>query len=278
MPITANSNIGGLWLCAGIVIVGLLILGSAHHRSMNAVSSDATEKKKQKKPTRGDALDSLYGKKMAASSTLVSPAEFVQNIRRACGRDTSFLPDYNPDLYDSEHYEKFNNCYAYAHMDRKDDIHRHAKPQPGFKRGLKPLREQDYTPKNFIKRVMLDYPKDEFRPIEDKSECACGMYKVALFLDNKGPRQDYHWYRQDSTGFWSHKPGGTEVSHVDASGNPISDPAVADRNYDKNDDGYNYEVAVGYFCVSADPKELEINNSTLEEFLARKNATQQTWM
>ena len=35
-----------------------------------------------------------------------------------------------------------------------------------------------------------------------------GEYAVLLVVD---PNNDYHWYRQDSDGTWSHKPGATKV-------------------------------------------------------------------
>ena len=40
---------------------------------------------------------------------------------------------------------------------------------------------------------------------------------------------DYHWYRLDNTGYWSHKPGATLVTDRDNSGNRILDPRYADR-------------------------------------------------
>ena len=43
-------------------------------------------------------------------------------------------------------------------------------------------------------------------------------YKIALVIDDLGEEQDYHFYRQDSDGYWSHKPGKEEVRRVDASG------------------------------------------------------------
>ena len=42
---------------------------------------------------------------------------------------------------------------------------------------------------------------------------------------------DYHWYRQDKGGLWSHKPGVTPVVNVDASNSLINNPAKADRKY-----------------------------------------------
>ena len=43
------------------------------------------------------------------------------------------------------------------------------------------------------------------------------------------PGNDYHWYRQDQGGCWSHKPGHTAVRNVDNSGNRISDPRTCNR-------------------------------------------------
>ena len=58
---------------------------------------------------------------------------------------------------------------------------------------------------------------------------------------------DYHFYRQDKNGTWSHKPGRTAVSKVDASGKIILNPLIANRNY-KN--GYNYSKPCFFFCVN----------------------------
>ena len=41
----------------------------------------------------------------------------------------------------------------------------------------------------------------------------------------------YHWYREDKGGYWSHKPGITPVTNIDASGRLISNPAKANHNY-----------------------------------------------
>lgn len=40
---------------------------------------------------------------------------------------------------------------------------------------------------------------------------------------------DYHWYRQDDDGSWSHKPGHSKVINTDSAGNPISNPETANR-------------------------------------------------
>ena len=75
-----------------------------------------------------------------------------------------------------------------------------------------------------------------------------GYYKIALVIDNDGNRQDFHWYRQNPDGTWSHKRGQGIVNNLDASGKIIYDPATADRNY-SND--CNYTVFAGYYMVTA---------------------------
>ena len=37
---------------------------------------------------------------------------------------------------------------------------------------------------------------------------------------------DWHWYRLDNNGQWSHKPGSTSVTDTDNIGNVITDPRV----------------------------------------------------
>jgi hypothetical protein len=52
-----------------------------------------------------------------------------------------------------------------------------------------------------------------------------GFY-VALVI---WPGEDFHWYRQDSNGCWSHKPGQTAARNTDNKGAPITDPKTCDR-------------------------------------------------
>lgn len=39
---------------------------------------------------------------------------------------------------------------------------------------------------------------------------------------------DFHWYRLDNNGRWSHKPGQTGATDLDNSDRPITDPRTAD--------------------------------------------------
>jgi hypothetical protein len=76
-----------------------------------------------------------------------------------------------------------------------------------------------------------------FTPIGRYEVCPSGTYKVALVVSSS----DYHWYRQDSDGLWSHKRGTTPVKRTDESGDLIIDPYIADRD--------SYTTFVGYYAV-----------------------------
>ena len=71
-----------------------------------------------------------------------------------------------------------------------------------------------------------------------------GFYLTAIVLDTRKGIQfsdsrsdfeqpDYHFYRQDSDGTWSHKANNSNISRIDASGKIIINPKLADRNYKK---------------------------------------------
>ena len=63
---------------------------------------------------------------------------------------------------------------------------------------------------------------------------------VALAVEPAGtPGRDFHWYRRDCNGFWSHKVGNGPARNVDESGKAIDDPKTCDRG--------NYTVFCGFF-------------------------------
>jgi len=67
-------------------------------------------------------------------------------------------------------------------------------------------------------------------------------YKIAIVV---APGQDYHFYVQNSDGYWSHKPGTSSCTRYDASGNLITDPQAANRNYSYA----NYSTFCGYYIM-----------------------------
>ena len=153
-------------------------------------------------------------------------------------------PIYSPRVWDSinESYNNITNCYSYA-MNRietgKDE-----KLQPGE---LSTGKYQNYECNEISNKKM-----DDFNGIKKSSKYGhvpCGYYKIALVLDTQGT-PDYHFYRQDINGKWSHKLGDNKVSNLDGSGNILIDLDFNDHNYDKvNNDEHVYNIICGYYIV-----------------------------
>ena len=108
-----------------------------------------------------------------------------------------------------------NNCYNYATNYRTDTF-----AQPGKASGsmYTSLTCGAVRPAA-IRDDLIDKPSAN-------NKCPTEGHLVALVV---GPGWDYHWYRKDENGCWSHKPGGTPVTNLDNSGNKIHDPRTADR-------------------------------------------------
>jgi len=85
-----------------------------------------------------------------------------------------------------------------------------------------------------------------FRSIGADEVCSPGCYKVLLMIDNTTSffnGTDYHWFRQDADGFWSHKQGDTEVKRfTDANGDLVGDPRTVTVG--------EYTVFGGFFEVT----------------------------
>ena len=169
-------------------------------------------------------------------------------------------PHYMPSVYnDPKKVIQVNhNCFAYAFdiLDlpdcaKGDDSNTCKKPfhQPGYFGGHPRFTEdgKKYCP-DLLARLLADMPwikKSKF-----KNQCPRGYSKIALVID---PDNDYHFYRQDSNGLWSHKPGGQPVTNLDASGKLIFNPELADRDYRKpglsKKDQLNYSIFCSFLCV-----------------------------
>lgn len=89
----------------------------------------------------------------------------------------------------------------------------------------------------------------DWGPISEYETCPQGTYKVALALDIGNGHNDYHWYRQNDDGTWSHKPADKCVENWDYNGNPIYNPKYCDRR--ESHYGHNYSTFVGFYYVSS---------------------------
>ena len=169
---------------------------------------------------------------------------------------------YEPEKWNSNSKITMNtNCYYYAinnQLNPKTMKLWNDLPQPGAYAGIDlrrlvymgnpPDEEYSTTGKNIVQYVTeQDYAAYNqahgggyiFRPIGRNERCPAGSYKVALIV-GKG---DYHWYRQNPDGFWSHKPGNMNVRNVDEQYNSIIDPQYAEWSKD-------YTKFIGYFAVT----------------------------
>lgn len=145
---------------------------------------------------------------------------------------------YDPEKWNIEDndIQKYNNCYAYATNDLQPN--RSKKPHPGHLSNID-SDEKDYTCPKMEQYIFSDYPKAYKTDFETK--CENGYYKNYLTVD---PLNDFHLYRQDLNGLWSHKPGSKKVTNLDASKKIIENPELADRKYKK----YDYKDSCMFFC------------------------------
>lgn len=134
-------------------------------------------------------------------------------------------PTWNPSAWNVGRQLIWNDCYNYAN-DLPYDHPRSGKlaapwaempPQAegawiqfAERDGLRRVPAASGTPADFD-RQRLELRDDE--------------WVVALFVDDH--TFDCHWYRQDNTGLWSHKPGGLKARRCDESDNAIRDPRTA---------------------------------------------------
>lgn len=143
---------------------------------------------------------------------------------------SGFEIEYEPEVWNYDPVQRNTNCFSYAFNSQVGENDNNP-----FK--LQPLNEsygyisqsqiQADTIESYINNTATKYGLT-FEAVGKYEKCAPGTYKVALVI---APGQDYHWYRQNPDGTWSHKPGEQPITNLDASGNLIYDPEIANRQY-----------------------------------------------
>ena len=150
--------------------------------------------------------------------------------------------DYDPDNWNKKFKIKdTHNCYSYAFGKIVPGLK--SKAQPGYASGYNDINDNDFYCKYFRERLKKDSPASYLEKFDNA--CLPGFYKVFLALD---PPYDYHWWRQDKTGYWSHKPGSTNVVDLDASKKKIKNPSKSDRNFENR----NYYKPCFFACIYSD--------------------------
>lgn len=111
---------------------------------------------------------------------------------------------------------RWNNCYNY-----ENDIITNTFAQPGRANNYR-IQTMDGP------SVQFGAELDGLIRIEAPTSCVPepNGNLVALVI---WPGNDYHFFRLDENGLFSHKPGRTDARNIDNSGQLISDPRTADR-------------------------------------------------
>ncbi len=152
-------------------------------------------------------------------------------------------PKFEPSKWNNDDHIRGNhNCYAYL---LNTVVHkRSGKPQPGYFSNFPPLKTKDYNCLTFYNRLKKDIPSLYLTSFDTK--CKKGFYKGFIALDTKIEDQDYHFYRQDKSGYWSHKPGRKEAVDVDANDKKIRNPVKSNRKYRY----FDYSRPCFFFCLN----------------------------
>ena len=199
-------------------------------------------------------------------------------------------PEYEPENWSDPYIQGSHNCYAYFLDDQIKDVKKECqrvcdkgnkcrnnkkcgnlKPQPGHYCVDNEHKYADdfnikdklniYNCPTILERVMCDNSlgnKELIKPVEFTTACPKDHYKGIVVIDSGQNRKmknghTYHFYRQDSNGRFSHKPGTLPVEDLDASNKPIYVPHLADTNYNKKNpmskDGIHYDKRCSYMCI-----------------------------
>jgi len=186
-------------------------------------------------------------------------------------------PKYEPKKWNNNKcILKSHNCYMYAlnKVDRKivNDCKKFLRNKKTFKKNRKNFKNKKwdflwsrpgkaggysfskpYVCKDVIKGILIDCPKSKYMGTKTMNfKCPKNYYRIALFQTKVG--KDYHFYRQDKDGYWSHKNGWRKATNRDCDGKLITDP-----KYSKNG---IYKVFCGYFIIPCNSNKKRMSNVT----------------
>ena len=165
-------------------------------------------------------------------------------------------PVYNPDRFNKNPaIQNVHNCWDYGMnvVDPAQLTQCENRPfcepmfhQPGGTKGLSNVLQSTRGRSCKIVKYLMRKDVPEIRRTTFKKRCPRGTSKIALVVH---PGEDYHFYRQDSDGWWSHKDGANKVKRYDAEGEPIWNPKTAARNYRPSGSFLNYKDFCGFYCA-----------------------------
>ena len=196
------------------------------------------EKRENKKSNRPYILDI---KKFKDNENLLNSLNSLKSTKEFSPLSGSELK-YEPEKWnDDENIKTTHNCYTYALGKIVPKLT--SKAQPGYASGYNHINDNEFDCKYFKERLLKDSPGSFIESFDNS--CLPGFYKIYLALDVKN---DYHWWRQDSNKYWSHKPGSCNVTDKDAKGKKIKNPNLSDRKFQHR----NYYKPCFFACIYSD--------------------------
>ena len=157
-------------------------------------------------------------------------------LPRNCKELPGGLPDWEPESWEVIDVLISNNCYNYACNIRTDTF---AQLGDGMPPPIRETNSCDEMRDNLEGKDGLVYVG---RNRNDWRRCGPECHPVALFVKETldSDQWDFHLFRLDSDGTWSHKPGYTPPTKFDESGQIIRNPV---------DSGWQEYEFCGYYCV-----------------------------
>jgi hypothetical protein len=153
-------------------------------------------------------------------------------------------PAFNPSFWSTGAPKNDNACYDYANNRLGNGI-----PAAPGQNGAVEVLHGNMT----IATLTEAAAADGLIPISETAACPDRRTKIALAIKPMpnppvlGQLDDYHWYRQDVDGRWSHKMGTSVPSNLDAAMQPITNPRLANRGA--------HTIFGGYFCTCSSATE-----------------------
>ena len=208
---------------------------------------------------------------------------FAGTILAAAQASAYEVPGYEPDYWnEDECVMSMNNCYNYA-MNKA--THTFAQPGIAYECSLAPDKcrpapdECDLSYKSNDRPLqpregsltdpfeICDYvawyavmdgsiaPVSLTNEADDPGECGGGpgYTKVALVVRRafENVDSDYHWFRRDNDGTWSHKPAWTPATNLDDCGKAITNPEELITEPEKDCKRTSYDTFCGYYCTAS---------------------------
>jgi len=135
-----------------------------------------------------------------------------------------------------------NNCYVYALNNHNSKYT--SKQHPNDEVNV-------YTCNNIVGAMKRE--GIEMYPTTFEEKCIPNYRKIYIAISDN-PKKDFHYYRQECDGMWSHKRGVNPPTRHDANGQYIFNPRQISKNYNI----LNYNVDCGFHCIHVNSEKLKI--------------------